>query len=65
MAVVRFPIWERDFPVLRSLEAEPGAHPASYPVVPGVQRPEREAPCIAQIENGGGMPSLPHGVVFN
>jgi hypothetical protein len=64
MARVVFPAGESDFSLPHSFQTGSGTHPTSYPMVPGVKWPRREAdhstPASAQVKNGGARPPLPH-----
>jgi hypothetical protein len=74
---VQSPSRARNVSLLRSVQTESGAHPASYPMgtgsfSPGLKRTEREAdhspPSDAEIKNGGIILPLPinlHGVMLN
>jgi hypothetical protein len=64
----RFSAGTRDFPLLHSDQAGPGAHPASYTMgtessFPGVKRLGREAdhspPSSAEVKNDGAILPLP------
>jgi hypothetical protein len=65
----QFPARERDYSLLHSVQTGSGVHPASYPMdtgalYPGVKPPVHEAdhslPFVAEVENGGAIPPLPH-----
>jgi hypothetical protein len=70
---VQFSAEERYFSLLRSMDTDPGARSASYPVgthdyIPGVKRQGREAhhspPSNAEVENSGDIPFSIHFPYF-
>jgi hypothetical protein len=71
-ARVRFPA-VKDFSLLHSVQTEPGAHPAPYPMCtgayfPGVKRPGRKAdhsPRLIKLELYLHSPNCFHGIVLN
>jgi hypothetical protein len=67
-ARVQFPA-VKDFSLLHSVQPDPGAHPATYQLVPGALSPGVKQPghesayslqSSAEFKKGGAIPSLPN-----